>query len=58
MRWSRLSYGRTLALITAIGAVLRFAFIARQSLGYDEDFTAVVVHLSAVTTGGGGGGGF
>jgi hypothetical protein len=45
-RWSRLSYGRTLALITAIGAVLRFAFIARQSLGYDEDFSAVVVHQS------------
>jgi len=45
-RWSRLSYGRTLALITAIGAVLRFAFIARQSLGYDEDFSAVILHQS------------
>jgi 4-amino-4-deoxy-L-arabinose transferase-like glycosyltransferase len=44
MRWRRLSYSRSLALITAIGAVLRFAFIARQSLGYDEDFSAVVVH--------------
>jgi len=44
MRVPRLSYGRSLALITAIGAVLRFAFIARQSLGYDEDFSAVVVH--------------
>ncbi|HEY5487162.1 MAG TPA: glycosyltransferase family 39 protein [Candidatus Limnocylindrales bacterium] len=41
---SRLSYGRALALVTAAGAVLRFAFIARQALGVDEDFTAVVVH--------------
>jgi 4-amino-4-deoxy-L-arabinose transferase-like glycosyltransferase len=40
----RISYGRTLVLITAIGALLRFAFMARQPLGYDEDFTAVIVH--------------
>jgi 4-amino-4-deoxy-L-arabinose transferase-like glycosyltransferase len=46
MTWPRLSYGRALALITAIGAALRFAFIARQSLGYDEDFSAVAVHQS------------
>jgi 4-amino-4-deoxy-L-arabinose transferase-like glycosyltransferase len=41
---ARLSYGRTLALVTAAAALLRFAFIARQPLGTDEDFTAVVVH--------------
>jgi mannosyltransferase len=41
---ARLSYGRTLALVTACGALLRIAFIARQPLGLDEDFTAVVVH--------------
>ena len=41
---ARLSYGRALALVTAAGALLRFAFIARQALGVDEDFTAVVVH--------------
>jgi len=41
---TRLSYGRTLALVTAVGAVLRLVFIARQPIGYDEDFTAVVVH--------------
>jgi 4-amino-4-deoxy-L-arabinose transferase-like glycosyltransferase len=41
---ARLSYGRALALITAVGAVLRLAIIARQPLGYDEDFTAFVVH--------------
>jgi hypothetical protein len=41
---ARLSYGRALALVTAVGAVLRLAFIARQPIGYDEDFTAVVVH--------------
>ena len=39
-------YGRALALATAFGAVLRLAFIARQPIGYDEDFTAVVVHQS------------
>ena len=39
-----LGYGRALALITAGGAFLRFAIIARQPLGYDEDFTAVVLH--------------
>jgi 4-amino-4-deoxy-L-arabinose transferase-like glycosyltransferase len=43
---ARLSYGRTLAIVTAFGAVLRLAFIARQPIGYDEDFTAVVVHQS------------
>ena len=37
-------YGRTLVLITAAGAVLRLLLMARQPLGYDEDFTAVVVH--------------
>ena len=41
---ARLSYGQTLALVTALGALLRLAFIARQPIGYDEDFTAVVVH--------------
>jgi len=46
MTWPRLSYGRALALITAIGAALRLAFMARQSLGYDEDFSAVAVHQS------------
>jgi 4-amino-4-deoxy-L-arabinose transferase-like glycosyltransferase len=40
----RLSYCRALALVTALGALLRLAFIARQPIGYDEDFTAVVVH--------------
>jgi 4-amino-4-deoxy-L-arabinose transferase-like glycosyltransferase len=39
-----LSYGRAIGLITAIGAVLRLAILARQPLGYDEDFTALVVH--------------
>jgi len=39
-----LSYPQALALITAVGAVLRLAFIARQPIGLDEDFTAVVVH--------------
>ena len=43
-RLAALSYGRAVALITAVGAVLRFAIIARQPLGYDEDFTAYVVH--------------
>jgi 4-amino-4-deoxy-L-arabinose transferase-like glycosyltransferase len=37
------TYGRTLLLITAAGAVLRLLLMARQPLGYDEDFTAVVV---------------
>jgi hypothetical protein len=41
---ARFSYGRTLVLVTAVGAALRLAFIARQPIGYDEDFTAVVVH--------------
>ncbi|HEX7495226.1 MAG TPA: glycosyltransferase family 39 protein, partial [Candidatus Limnocylindrales bacterium] len=39
-----LSYGRTLALVTVAGAFLRLAFLARQPLGYDEDFSAVVLH--------------
>ena len=43
-RAAALSYGRAIALITAVGAVLRLAIIARQPLGYDEDFTAFVVH--------------
>jgi mannosyltransferase len=38
-----LSYGRKLALITALGAALRLALLARQPLGVDEDFTAAVV---------------
>lgn len=33
-----------LAVVTAVGGLLRLAFIARQPLGLDEDFTAVVVH--------------
>lgn len=41
---TRLSYGRAVGLATAIGAALRLAFIARQPLGYDEDFSAVVLH--------------
>ena len=41
---ARPSYGRALALVTALGALLRLAFIARQPIGYDEDFTAAVVH--------------
>jgi len=32
------------ALATLAGAVLRLAFVARQPIGYDEDFTAVAVH--------------
>jgi 4-amino-4-deoxy-L-arabinose transferase-like glycosyltransferase len=40
-----LGYGRALALVTAAGALLRLAFLARQPIGYDEDFTAVVLHL-------------
>jgi mannosyltransferase len=32
-----------LVAVTAAGAVLRLALLARQPLGYDEDFTAVVV---------------
>lgn len=41
---ARLSYGGALAFVIAVGAVLRLVFIARQPIGYDEDFTAVVVH--------------
>ena len=39
----RPGYGRSLALITAAGAVLRLALLARQPLGIDEDFTAAAV---------------
>lgn len=39
-----LGYGRKLALITTAGAILRLAFLARQPIGYDEDFSAVVFH--------------
>jgi mannosyltransferase len=45
-RFGRLGYGRMLALVTALGALLRLAFLARQPLGYDEDFTAAVLRLS------------
>jgi 4-amino-4-deoxy-L-arabinose transferase-like glycosyltransferase len=41
---SRLPYDRAIGLVAAVGAVLRLAVMARQPLGYDEDFTAVVVH--------------
>jgi 4-amino-4-deoxy-L-arabinose transferase-like glycosyltransferase len=41
---TRLTYTRAIGLATALGAVLRFAVMARQPLGYDEDFTALVVH--------------
>ena len=43
LRIRRPTYRRTLLLITAAGAVLRLLLMARQPLGYDEDFTAVVV---------------
>jgi mannosyltransferase len=39
----QLGYGRTLAVVTAIAAVLRLALLAVQPLGIDEDFTAAVV---------------
>jgi hypothetical protein len=32
------------ALVTIGGAILRLALVARQPIGYDEDFTAVTVH--------------
>jgi 4-amino-4-deoxy-L-arabinose transferase-like glycosyltransferase len=32
------------ALVTIAGAILRLGLIARQPIGYDEDFTAVTVH--------------
>ncbi len=35
---------RGVALAAALGAVLRLAFLARQPIGFDEDFTAVAVH--------------
>jgi 4-amino-4-deoxy-L-arabinose transferase-like glycosyltransferase len=38
-----MTYRRTLALVTAAGAAVRLALLARQPLGYDEDFTAAVV---------------
>jgi mannosyltransferase len=38
-----LTYGRSLAGVVAAGALLRLALLARQPLGYDEDFTAAVV---------------
>jgi 4-amino-4-deoxy-L-arabinose transferase-like glycosyltransferase len=41
---ARTTYGRSLALITLAGALVRLATMSRQPLGYDEDFTAVVVH--------------
>lgn len=42
-RLVRPGYGRSLAAITAAGAVLRLALLARQPLGIDEDFTAAAV---------------
>ncbi|MGA3056435.1 MAG: glycosyltransferase family 39 protein [Candidatus Limnocylindrales bacterium] len=39
-----LGYSRALALVTTAGALLRLAFLARQPIGYDEDFSAVVLH--------------
>lgn len=41
---ARLTYARAIGLATAAGAVFRLAIMARQPLGYDEDFTALVVH--------------
>jgi len=38
-----LTYGRSLAGVVAAGAALRLGLLARQPLGYDEDFTAAVV---------------
>ena len=46
-RLAALPYGRAVGLATAAGAVLRLAVLVRQPLGYDEDFTAVVVHQPA-----------
>jgi 4-amino-4-deoxy-L-arabinose transferase-like glycosyltransferase len=40
----RLNYGHLLALLTALGAAIRFAFLDRQPIGYDEDFSAVILH--------------
>jgi 4-amino-4-deoxy-L-arabinose transferase-like glycosyltransferase len=39
-RWAASGVG----LATLAGAILRLAFLARQPIGYDEDFTAVTVH--------------
>jgi hypothetical protein len=41
---ARFSYGHALALVVVAGALLRVAFMARQPIGLDEDFTAVTVH--------------
>jgi 4-amino-4-deoxy-L-arabinose transferase-like glycosyltransferase len=38
-----LSYPRAIALVTALGGLVRLVLLARQPLGYDEDFTAAVV---------------
>ena len=35
---------RLVAIATVAGAVLRLALLARQPIGFDEDFTAVTVH--------------
>jgi mannosyltransferase len=42
-RCGELTWGRALAVIATFGAVLRLVLLARQPLGYDEDFTAAVV---------------
>ncbi len=42
-RLGRPRYDQALAAITAAGAVLRLALLARQPLGIDEDFTAAAV---------------
>ena len=41
-RLRRPAYGRTLSLITVLGAMLRLGLLTRQPLGLDEDFTAAV----------------
>jgi hypothetical protein len=38
-----LTFGRSLALITAAGALVRLVLAARQQVGFDEDFTLVAV---------------
>jgi hypothetical protein len=45
-RLRAISYVQALAAITAAGAILRLATLARQPIGLDEDFTAVAVHSS------------
>lgn len=37
------AYGRSIALITVAGALLRVLLATRQGIGFDEDFTAVAV---------------